>query len=530
MFYEEKEINALIICPSCNHVFDDPRLLECGESMCEVCISLALNKDKTGINCKICKEFHQVPKNGFRKNQRLAKLVEIKPNEVTRSVVAVNFKLQLNKIIGETIVMEDHLKTGKGKINEYCDFIRSEVDLICESWHEYIYKFHDSFFGQIKTYEEECLGSFNNLENNKKTFVDFLIDSNKFHEKWNNYLKRSKIDDSEMITASKDAEMLLSDLNRKMRDLKCQIFNGKLLKFEENESKVNSEIIGKIKYQNIKLFPGQIENFQSLDLKNKLSGFTQGHRVSIEARENGRYSIAYQISNNINVLTIDQNGKILNQRNSIIPSNYGYTKQDLKLLSGNDILFLYSVLYCNDYGTITYRIDVINDQLNSVKNVNHGCVMKDFTFNEKNIFCLSYQNGSYGIITIYDINLGIKQQIGQNTANLPYFFPASIIKFQVNQKFFFLLHNNYEIKLMNRDDGIISKSFQLEGAPLNFQIFSNEGILTYENNSKKMKLYDFDGKKNSEIYFDKLTPNNQLIGISDEKAVFFDSNQMVLNF
>ena len=77
MFYEEAKINDILKCPHCKKTMVDPRMLVCGESMCNLCIMQLLNKAKTGLNCKICNEFHGVPKSGFVKSLRLAKLVEI---------------------------------------------------------------------------------------------------------------------------------------------------------------------------------------------------------------------------------------------------------------------------------------------------------------------------------------------------------------------------------------------------------------------------------------------------------------------
>ena len=155
MFYEEKEISDHLKCPHCRKIFVDPRILDCGESVCNFCIMLILNKEKTGLKCVLCNDFHEVPKNGFKKNVCLAKLVEIKPNEVSRSKEASEFKSVLNSIFEKNKLMETDLKTGKDKIREHCDFVRNEVEVKVESWHQYIDKFHDEFIKTIDDYEEE---------------------------------------------------------------------------------------------------------------------------------------------------------------------------------------------------------------------------------------------------------------------------------------------------------------------------------------------------------------------------------------
>ena len=39
-FYEEEEINQNFICSACNHRFEDPCLLPCGDSICFKCVDL----------------------------------------------------------------------------------------------------------------------------------------------------------------------------------------------------------------------------------------------------------------------------------------------------------------------------------------------------------------------------------------------------------------------------------------------------------------------------------------------------------
>ena len=109
MFYEEEKINDIIKCPLCMKMFDDPRMVECGESMCNSCIMLLLNKEKTGLNFKVWNAFHEMPKNGFKKNHRLIKLIAIKPNEVSRSIVASDLKSELTKVYEKNSIMQTNL-------------------------------------------------------------------------------------------------------------------------------------------------------------------------------------------------------------------------------------------------------------------------------------------------------------------------------------------------------------------------------------------------------------------------------------
>ena len=88
MFYEETEIQELVICPYCKNKNDDPRFIECGSSFCMPCIEFLTKIDTNGFQCPVCDEFHEQPKKGFSKNLNLAKLCEKKANKVSRSLLA----------------------------------------------------------------------------------------------------------------------------------------------------------------------------------------------------------------------------------------------------------------------------------------------------------------------------------------------------------------------------------------------------------------------------------------------------------
>ena len=75
-------------------------------------------------------------------------------------------------------------------------------------------------------------------------------------------MKKFQIDDKKLKEASIKGKETLCSLEKMARDLKCQIFSGHLLKFEEHEDKVQSSLIGAIAFQNIQLFGNQFEKLQ----------------------------------------------------------------------------------------------------------------------------------------------------------------------------------------------------------------------------------------------------------------------------
>ena len=250
MFYKEDEISELIVCKKCTFVYEDPRILNCGESMCNQCISLLLNKETNSLKCPICNEIHSLPITGFKKNLALAKLINIKPNEVSRSPLADEFKRQLNLVRDKTRAIEQEWKTGKEKIKNYCDVIRNDVDSVTESCHQYINKYHDEFIEQVNTYEHDCMQRYEQINKNNK-LKDFIQANDLFYNKWSQYFKMFKVNDVDLLISSNEARKLALDLEKRDKTLKYDMFNGKLLKFEPDKNLPKSIKFGEVTYEPI---------------------------------------------------------------------------------------------------------------------------------------------------------------------------------------------------------------------------------------------------------------------------------------
>ncbi len=68
-------MDDLILCPRCRSVFNSPRLLPCGETLCNNCITRQANSSV--IKCIMCDKMHEIPaKNGFPINKQTLKLID----------------------------------------------------------------------------------------------------------------------------------------------------------------------------------------------------------------------------------------------------------------------------------------------------------------------------------------------------------------------------------------------------------------------------------------------------------------------
>ena len=65
---EIEKLRELVICPKCMHFLQDPIRLPCN-SICKMHLNELVDKSNPNrIDCEFCKEHHDIPKNGFKKD------------------------------------------------------------------------------------------------------------------------------------------------------------------------------------------------------------------------------------------------------------------------------------------------------------------------------------------------------------------------------------------------------------------------------------------------------------------------------
>ncbi len=84
MFFEEAALVNELNCIKCKQRLDEPRILPCGETICDYCfITIEVKNNK--FKCFFCNEDHIMPEKGFPINKRLLRILDLKSKEVYRS-------------------------------------------------------------------------------------------------------------------------------------------------------------------------------------------------------------------------------------------------------------------------------------------------------------------------------------------------------------------------------------------------------------------------------------------------------------
>lgn len=187
MFYEEKVIREIIICPICSNKYNDPRILPCGRSMCFDCIQNIIDKNNT-LNCNLCKGKHERPPNGFIKNMDLSKLLESKSKEIYRSETVEELKAKLKDLDLKSSALCNDLKNNEMIITNRCDLIKKDVSSVADRIHRKVNKYVEDMFKIIDDYQNECISKFKLNTNYQNSINNFLNEANLFYSKWNDYL------------------------------------------------------------------------------------------------------------------------------------------------------------------------------------------------------------------------------------------------------------------------------------------------------------------------------------------------------
>jgi hypothetical protein len=230
MYFEQDQIDEILICQQCKQKLDEPLVLGCGAI---VCLSCSYKYNKT-YDCLICFTKHNVPSEGLPRCEPLVNLLSLQANEIFQGNDINELKQLLFEIEKKTSQIEFNLSNGVEKIKEHCIDLRSDVQLATELSIQKLNNFNDEFINRIDIYEQECIKAFKmNKEMNEK-FINVVQELKSFNKKCKQFFKKN----NSKIDGILDVKNVAQQCNKKADDnlnkLNELIFNNNILKFEKN--------------------------------------------------------------------------------------------------------------------------------------------------------------------------------------------------------------------------------------------------------------------------------------------------------
>jgi hypothetical protein len=250
MFYDTHEVDNALLCQQCEGRLDIPKILPCGKTICSLCeITIRIN-DKM-FDCMLCKEKHEMPKNGLLINDALMKILSVKLKKIPRGKAFNSLEILLNEIQKKENLMKLGIENSSDLIKEHCIELRSDVQLKAEEVIQLVNDLSRKIIEEIDEYEKESI-EFNraNLES-LGVFKKIANELESFHSCNTEYLKNHVVDYDKVIDLNKEANILIKKAELEVKNLKDVIFDGKFLVFEENKIKMIKSILGSVKIDQI---------------------------------------------------------------------------------------------------------------------------------------------------------------------------------------------------------------------------------------------------------------------------------------
>ena len=222
MFYEANSVNRILICLNCLQRFNIPKLLPCGESICERCLSKLTTASNRNILCPYCKIYHESNSmydgdGGFPTEKLLFEILNLKPVKVYRG----DMFAKTESVLTQSRV---NLQNLKSILDNKIKIISANGSLIHEMLKNNNNRLHN------KNDELTCTNSyyyeyFTKFYNTINRNIDFL----------NTFLSRCELNDSKMKIIFNLASFINLNVKVNQNFLNSILLDRKLLLLNNNE-------------------------------------------------------------------------------------------------------------------------------------------------------------------------------------------------------------------------------------------------------------------------------------------------------
>jgi hypothetical protein len=490
LFFREEEIKAELKCSVCLNIYEDPRILPCGDSVCFACITINKNTSienclvKNSIKCAVCEEYVNIKRvDDLPKNKALAKLINKKANTVYRNKSVEELKENLKKILSRVEQLQNDLKHPNHIIKSHFASLKRQVDLDAEKAKQAIDSIRENLLKEVDKHEKDTnitLATNINYQNEKLKLEQILAEINQFVVNRVNYLKQYEIDDKEIAESIQQSKRKLFELENHTNLFQNFILGSGLIKYVPNESDFAStmkKILGKIVKSH--------ENTSNIDSVADLSHFDTLTRIpskiqvthsiwTVDALPNSNIIIISSDLSSIYANLIQVNGDLLKQ-NLISRNEFSlFTNLSISSCTHSNRVLL-SVFYNS-----LCQIYLLDNELNILAYLNKidWCKITDCALTMPKCYVLMLKNNKHHV-AILDQQLNQVVTRGKKALKQsdPFFFSFDIRKINVHNEKIFILEREY-FKIMNEVTGQIELSFAVMGNT--FSLFKQNFLLTLD--------------------------------------------------
>jgi hypothetical protein len=252
MFFDTNQVNDILLCLHCQGRLEEPKFIPCGETICSFC-EKSIQVNDNLFDCFICKQKHEMPKNGLPDNKIVSKMLSVELKKVSRGIAFDSLMKLLDEIQKKSNIISLSINKSSDLVKEHCLELRSNVQQAAEEVILQVDDISTKIMEEIDEYEKELI-EFN--KNNPKLLDEFnkiAKELETFHKVNTEYLKQYDVDEKLIIKSNEEATILINKAELEIEKLKDVIFDGKILTFKKNSSKINESILGVTKMANTRI-------------------------------------------------------------------------------------------------------------------------------------------------------------------------------------------------------------------------------------------------------------------------------------
>ena len=213
-------------CAICNNKLHDPRVLQCGDTLCNDCIKNLLKNNPESFECPVCNKLIIIETREFPKNKLVVELMRKNSKKFFTDEFSSMLNKQLNDIFERVKDLKKQVKLAKSRTLDYYDFSNRSSKIINS-----IVKTIECSTSKLLNDE---LNEFKNVINAEQvdTFKinlqKCLDEINNFQAKWNEICKDMP-EQSKIVEASNDINESLClfeiELSRLVETLRHSLYD-----------------------------------------------------------------------------------------------------------------------------------------------------------------------------------------------------------------------------------------------------------------------------------------------------------------
>jgi hypothetical protein len=531
-------MDDLIICPKCRRIYEMPRLLPCGETICSNCI-LKSQVDTNFLKCVMCKSIHEIPLNGFPINKQTLKLIDrVKTkNEIDEDV---------NRIEKNLLALKNKMFQSTDIIKSHCDKLRQQIYEKKSDLVQQINRLSNEFTSIVDEFELKSITSFEDNSAYKDSFnlltkeIDqFLIDYRKncIQGKLNSFTGGPN-EESTAKFVNKSIKLInkyIIMIDNESFKLDQAIFNQKSLIFKQNDCFIEPDLLGKLNFKETNYY--NTKKLRKVYLKTLFSDKSANdakyaknfEKILLNKLDNGSYLIVYKLKNkkNIELNLLDSEDGTLIKAATL--SDYSQLNDFQFVVFKNNIFINLKLSTETAFVILDENLKIVKQKKNVSKfgsiAVNDSYVFETYSYVFNHPYH-KYQKLVYEI-NCFDWKLEPCSVFQKNDLFAPFYNPETVCSIKTkNGKIYLNLKDNM-IRIIN-DSGKLLNII----SNMSFDVNMNDYLIDSRFNfifyvANKLTFFNFNCEKVHEKSLANLKPNMEMFIDKNDNLYFYDKYDLV---